>query len=106
MNDSMKSAARTLMIAAIALAAVVLFSGCKKHNDDHAGHDHASVEESAAETVAIAQTTCPVMEGNSINKNLFVEYEGEKVYFCCAGCPEMFLADPEKYIAKLPQFNE
>ena len=106
MNDSMRFSARALMVAAIVLAAVVLLSGCKKHHDDHAGHDHASVEESAAEAVAIAQTMCPVMEGNPINKNLFVEYKGEKVYFCCAGCPEMFLADPEKYTAKLPQFQD
>lgn len=106
MNDSMKSSARAVMVAAIALAAVVFLSGCRKDHDDHAGHDHALVEEPAAEAVAIAQTTCPVMEGNPINKNLFVEYKGEKVYFCCAGCPETFLADPEKYTAKLPQFQD
>lgn len=105
MNDSMKSAARTLMIAAIALAAVVLFSGCKKHHDDHAGHDHASVDQPVAEAVATGQTTCPVMEGNSINKNIFVNYEGKKVYFCCAGCEKTFLADPAKYTAQLPQFQ-
>jgi YHS domain-containing protein len=106
MNDNMRFAARALTVAAVALATVVLFSGCRRHHDDHAGHDHASVDQPAAEAVAIAQTTCPVMEGNPINENLFVEYKGEKVYFCCAGCPEMFLAEPEKYTAKLPQFNE
>ncbi len=106
MSDSMKSSARALMVATIALAAVVFVAGCKKHHDDHAGHDHASMDQPAAEAVAIAQTTCPVMEGNPINKDIFVEYEGKKVYFCCAGCPEAFLAAPEKYVAKLPQFNE
>lgn len=25
------------------------------------------------------------------------EYEGKTYYFCCAGCPETFAADPEKY---------
>jgi len=28
------------------------------------------------------------------------------VYFCCPGCEEKFKAEPEKYIAKLPQFQE
>ncbi len=46
------------------------------------------------------------MEGNPINKNIFVEYKGKKVYFCCKGCPEEFLANPEKYVAKLPQFKQ
>lgn len=107
MNDSMKFSARVMTIVAIAAAAVVFLSlsGCRRDHDDHAGHDNASMHESSAEAVTVAQTTCPVMEGNPINKAIFVEYEGEKVYFCCAGCPEAFLAEPEKYISKLPQFD-
>ena len=65
----------------------------------------AMTTEAGKEIAATEQTTCPVMEGNPINKKYFVEYRGKKVYFCCAGCDEKFLADPEKYIAKLPQFN-
>jgi len=45
-----------------------------------------------------------VMKG-AINKNLFTEYKGKKVYFCCAGCKGKFEKEPEKYIAKLPQFK-
>jgi YHS domain-containing protein len=44
--------------------------------------------------------------GNPINKDIFVEYEGKKVYFCCPECKGKFNADPEKYIAKLPQFKK
>jgi YHS domain-containing protein len=51
------------------------------------------------------QTTCPVM-GGAINKDIFVEYQGKKVYFCCKGCIETFQANPEKYLAKLPQFAQ
>ncbi|MHC5088699.1 MAG: efflux RND transporter periplasmic adaptor subunit [Planctomycetota bacterium] len=60
------------------------------------------------ETVAVKpgeQTLCPVMD-NPINKEVFVEYRGKKVYFCCSGCDETFLADPEKYLPKLPQFQQ
>jgi YHS domain-containing protein len=46
------------------------------------------------------------MEGNPINKAIFVEYKDKKVYFCCPPCKDKFNADPEKYIAKLPQFDE
>ncbi|MHC4323469.1 MAG: YHS domain-containing protein [Planctomycetota bacterium] len=46
------------------------------------------------------------MEGNPIKKEYFVEYKGKKVYFCCPGCDKKFLANPEQYIAKLPQFNQ
>ncbi|MBI1331680.1 MAG: YHS domain-containing protein [Armatimonadetes bacterium] len=27
----------------------------------------------------------------------FQDYEGKRYYFCCAGCPDKFKADPAKY---------
>jgi len=51
------------------------------------------------------QTLCPVM-GGKINKEIFVEYEGKKVYFCCPGCIEEFQKNPEKYLPELPQFKQ
>ncbi len=51
------------------------------------------------------QKICPVM-GGVIDKSVFTEYKGKKVYFCCPGCIDMFKADPEKYLGKLPQFRE
>jgi len=50
------------------------------------------------------QTTCPIM-GMAIDKNVYTEYKGKKVYFCCAGCETPFLENPEKYLSKLPQFK-
>ncbi len=50
------------------------------------------------------QTLCPVM-GGPINKEVFIEYKDKKVYFCCGGCDDVFLKDPEKYMDKLPQFK-
>ncbi|MHC4308919.1 MAG: heavy metal-binding domain-containing protein [Planctomycetota bacterium] len=55
--------------------------------------------------VAVEQTTCPIM-GMAIDKKVFVEYEGKKVYFCCPGCEDKFKEEPKKYLAKLPQFNK
>jgi len=45
----------------------------------------------------IAQTVCPVM-GGKINKNLFVDAMGKRIYVCCAGCTDKIKADPTKYI--------
>ncbi len=76
-----------------------------------AGHQHeghTQMERGALATPAaseILQTTCPVM-GGPINPAIFVEYKGKKVYFCCQGCDQKFREDPEKYIAKLPQFQD
>jgi YHS domain-containing protein len=44
-----------------------------------------------------AQTVCPVM-GGKINKAIFADYQGKRVYFCCGGCPAEFKKDPAKYV--------
>ncbi|HUT33477.1 MAG TPA: hypothetical protein VNE39_08370 [Planctomycetota bacterium] len=46
------------------------------------------------------------MTGNKINPDIFTIYRGKKVYFCCLDCKGRFEADPEKYLARLPQFAE
>jgi YHS domain-containing protein len=46
------------------------------------------------------QTQCPVM-GGKIDKNLYADYQGKRVYFCCEMCKGEFAKDPEKYIKKL-----
>lgn len=47
-----------------------------------------------------SQTTCPVM-GGTIDKSLFVDHDGKRIYLCCQGCEEAVKKDPEKYIKQL-----
>lgn len=47
--------------------------------------------------LAAEQTTCPVM-GGKINKELFADHDGKRVYFCCPACLPKFEKEPEKYI--------
>ena len=50
-----------------------------------------------------AVTTCPVMAGSPVVKalaeaaGLYRDYEGNRYWFCCAGCGPAFDADPAKY---------
>lgn len=60
-------------------------------------------QEKAEETV-----TCPVC-GHSINKSeakSSYEYEGKTYYFCCDGCKEKFMQNPEKHIKKKAEMKE
>ena len=50
---------------------------------------------------AVPQGTCPVMGEVITSKEHYVDYRGKRIYFCCAGCPEEFNRDPEKYFQKL-----
>jgi YHS domain-containing protein len=53
----------------------------------------------------VPQKTCPVM-GSPIDKSIYVDYKGKRVYFCCAMCPETFNKDPEKYLKVLADRGE
>lgn len=105
------------MLTIVCLAATTVIFGCKKKEQPATPEAPAmemngiqnqatTAAEEANNTAAtvIEQTTCPIMDGNKINKKVFVEYKGKKVYFCCASCKGDFEKDPEKYISKLPQF--
>lgn len=117
-----------VILAVAIMVALVALGGCKKKEEPAApaqapaGREMpaqaeevkktatATAEEvkKTAETAAasVEQTMCPIMDGNKIDKNVFVEYKGKKVYFCCADCKAKFEADPEKYVANLPQFQQ
>jgi YHS domain-containing protein len=44
------------------------------------------------------------MVGNKIDPNIYTDYRGKRVYFCCLKCKGAFEANPEKYLERLPQF--
>jgi YHS domain-containing protein len=48
------------------------------------------------------QAACVVM-GGKVNKDVYADYKGQRVYFCCASCIEVFKKDPEKYLQMLKE---
>ncbi len=65
------------------------------------GQESGQQQHAAAAADDSAQTKCPVM-GNPVNPEVFIEYRGTKVYFCCWGCDQKFKDDPEQYLSDLP----
>jgi len=51
------------------------------------------------------QTTCPVM-GGKINKDLYVDHDGRRIYVCCKGCIAAVKKEPAKYIKVLESKGE
>ena len=50
-------------------------------------------------------TYCPVMGDMKIDSQVFTDYNGKRIYFCCANCSSVFEDNPEKYLTSLPQFE-
>jgi YHS domain-containing protein len=41
--------------------------------------------------------------GGLVNKNIYADYQGNRVYFCCPPCLKEFKKDPEKYVKKMKE---
>lgn len=51
------------------------------------------------------QTLCPIM-GGPINKKLFVDVLGKRIYICCPGCTEAIRSNPEAALKKIAENGE
>ncbi len=102
---------RFALAAALCLgAASYTFAGpsCKADSPCKAGKSsQVQAQTTAAKSGELAsQTTCPVMKGKPINKELYVDHDGKRIYVCCAGCIDPIKKDPAKYIQKLEKMGQ
>lgn len=81
-------------IVCLAFATIFAASGMCQYGGDTKGKLAADVPA----LVKVNNTVCPVT-GNAIDmKNpVTAEYNGKIYNFCCAMCPPIFKANPEKY---------
>jgi len=85
------------VIASLTLAtAAVILTACSKP----APAGNAAPPAPAAAGVVKQQTLCPV-QGGPINKDLFVDQDGKRIYVCCQGCIDQVKNDFAKYAKKL-----
>ncbi len=90
----------SIIIATLSAVTVV----CTQAEPHKAAPASRAVSAEKAQQLA-PQATCPIM-GGAINKNLFVDYKGKRIYVCCAGCLGELKKDPEKYLKKLHEMGQ
>jgi len=62
-------------------------------------HSHGA-SEAVTSSAAGAQRFCPIT-GEPINKNVYLDHKGKRVYFCCNDCKAAFEKNPDKHIEAL-----
>ncbi|MHC4712751.1 MAG: YHS domain-containing protein [Planctomycetota bacterium] len=87
----------SVLAAAFVLALTTILSGCGDGEQPAGTMPAPGAGAFVAET---GQKTCPVMAG-AISSEYYYDYEGRRIYFCCAECVDTFKEDPEKYIEKV-----
>lgn len=76
--------------------------GCHHHEEGTSATTGHADHQGTAATVAVVNSKCPIMGGKidpaKVPADLTREYKGQKVGFCCAGCPATWdkLTDAEK----------
>lgn len=85
---------------AVAVIAGGLMLGGGALAEDQPHPSEKPEKQETPQTIVIPQTTCPVM-GGKIDKKLFVDHAGKRIYVCCRGCIAAVKADPAKYIKKM-----
>lgn len=67
-----------------------------------AAADAPSAAAVSSTTQATANEYCPVMPKTKAEPDLWLDYAGQRIYFCHEVCKTRFQRDPEKYMANLP----
>ncbi len=106
---------KTITFIFAASIALLLMNGCDSGKDaktDKMNHSEMKMTETAKapspqEKIEELkeQTICPVM-GSPIKKDLYVDKDGKRIYYCCAGCKEPLEKEFEKYEAKLKEMGQ
>ena len=90
----MKTTVYAVSVAVLIAAVSIFVTGCAKSDET------ATTAGPKGAEVATAQKMCPVM-GGAIDKNIYADHDGKRVYFCCPACLQTFKDDPAKYVKKL-----
>ena len=89
------------------LVFVLAFTGCtekeekKKDTNTEKTDESSKNEETPKKEIVIKDNKfCAVVDEELADKEVFTEYKGNKVYFCCNRCKGKFEKDPKKYTMK------
>ena len=92
------------ILAALAFAALVPPTEAQQTGDkNQPGKKTAGVV--PAQTDLKAQTKCPIM-GGKIDKQVYADAAGYRIYACCPGCIDKIKADPAKALKTLKKWGE
>ncbi|MCR4317757.1 MAG: hypothetical protein NUW37_15555 [Planctomycetes bacterium] len=73
--------------------------------ENHEAHEmrataEPALAEASGEIIDLRNMYCPIQKGKT-KADVYVDYEGFRVHFCCPGCDEEFLATPDEHLLAL-----
>ncbi len=103
---------KTMVIVALSVGMLALLAGCGGQHDPEPGHEHHMAAPVGHEGHGHAegaelepQATCPIM-GGAVNRELYVDHDGKRIYVCCQACLAAVSANPGAALEKLAELGE
>lgn len=85
-----------LLLITLTTFNIAMACGCGCSGNNCGANNQSLNQQQATEE----KVQCPVMKNRLLPSEAAdkAEYNGKTYYFCCGGCKEKFLAEPEKYV--------
>jgi len=102
----MKSIIKVVFLLAVATAiptSLIMASGSHKH-DEHKKKEETKKNDKIF-YVKGTQLLCPIRK-EKIDKESYVDFQGQRVYFCCQGCDKKFLKDANTHFTAMKARGE
>ena len=96
------NASKLLLLAALLAAAGLVVPGCDEEPASSAKEQAAAPHKTGPDPAPVVNVLCPIMgskiDPNAVPESLVREHKGQKVGFCCGGCPAAWdkLSGPDK----------
>ncbi len=94
----------TLTIFCMLIAGVTLIS-CSTSDKGAEKKAEAKTETSDPQPPAKLYQTRDALSGKLVNRDIYADYEGKRVYFCCRDSKTNFLKDPSVYLDKFKELG-
>lgn len=87
-----------MMVIASLFVSGLWASGSHKHN-------HHDSKKEASHHIKGTQKVCPVSK-KKIDPSIYIDFQGQRVYFCCPGCDKKFLKNSESRFTEMKDRGE
>lgn len=84
------------ILLACICAAVVTNASCTK--SENRQPENGTIPSGSATIVTAKMQTMDAFSGKPINRTIFTDHEGKRIYFCCDQSRFTFRSDPQKYL--------
>ena len=98
----MRKVLQVVLILSLMATGLVNMS-CSKEEKTPQKEEEVTTKDTGSQT--LKAQTIDAFSGKLVNKDIYADYNGKRIYFCCDQSKNQFNNDPEKYIEKFRELG-